>query len=53
MTFLILSLTKKSIHMAFKSREGQTRITVEKREFARKFSQLSCSGQSRMRIDES
>ena len=28
-------------------------MRVEKREFARKFSQLSCPGRTRMRVDES
>ena len=28
-------------------------MRVEKREFAREFSQLTCAGQTRMRVDES
>ena len=35
-------------------RPGQTRMRVEKREFAKEFRQLSdqCFGQTRMRVDE-
>ena len=34
-------------------RSGQTRMRVQKREFEREFSQLSCAGQTRelMRVD--
>ncbi len=33
-------------------RPGKTRMRVEKWEFAREFSQLSCASQTRMRVDE-
>ena len=47
------SLHESSLNSDAPVKRGWEKMRVEKREFAREFSQLLCAGQTRMRVDES